>query len=505
MTPSQRILLNTAAQYTRTILNVCLSLYSTRLILSALGQNDYGIYSVVAGVVAMLAFLQNALATTTQRYLSYYHGQQDPQLIHRIFGNSMLLHVLLGVGVLVMLLALDYPTIYHWLNIAPERREAAFVVFAIAALMCLISFIAAPLRALFIARENIVYISAVEVVDGVLKLGFAFALFHVTFDRLVAYALIMLGIQVFNTVAYAVYGGIRFPECHWPRWREWDKEYIRGLSSFAGWTVYASGCVIVRNQGIAVLLNIFCGTIANAAYGIATQVLGAVSFVSSSILNAMNPQLMKAEGAGDRQRMIRFAEYESKYAFLILALVAIPLIVEMDSILAVWLTEVPEYAVAFCRLVLLATLVDQSTIGLTYANQATGRIRNYTLIFYSLKLLTIAGVWVALAINVPAGSVLWAYVIVEGIGALMRMPLLRRQIGLSIRHFVKHVLLPMIIPTIIMGITAWLSARYIDIPYRFLLTITLTILIGTGAIWLTALEKDEKQFVVSLLASRKKK
>jgi O-antigen/teichoic acid export membrane protein len=198
------------------------------------------------------------------------------------------------------------------LNIEDARRGAALFVYFAAVAMVLLSFITAPIRALFIARENIVYTSFVDVLDGVLKLSIAILLSKITFDHLIAYSSLLTGISIFNLLAFAIYAAIKFPEFHLPKLQELDKEYMKGLSNFAGWTIYSTGCVIARNQGISVVLNLFYGTIVNSAYGIAMQVSGAVQFVSTSIVNAMNPQIMKAEGAGERQKMIRLCAYESK-------------------------------------------------------------------------------------------------------------------------------------------------------------------------------------------------
>ncbi|MBQ7530466.1 MAG: hypothetical protein IJT12_02005 [Paludibacteraceae bacterium] len=500
MTSQQRIVVNTAAQYTRTIINVCLSLYSTRLILAALGQSDFGIYSVVAGVVAMLSFMTNALVTTTQRYLSYHHGQNDPQKVYQVFGNSVLLHLLIGLGLLVVLAAVEYPIVYQLLHIEPERLSAATAVYFSAAVMLLLAFLTAPFRALFIARENIVYISVIDVLDGVLKLLIAIFLTHITgYDKLIVYSVLLTGIALFNLLAFAGYALPAFEECHLPRWREWDKEHIHGLSGFAGWTIYGTGCIIVRNQGIAILLNIFCSTVANAAYGVAQQVSGAVSFISTSIANAMNPQIMKAEGAGDRERMLRLAEYMSKYASLLLALVAIPLIFEMETVLRVWLTEVPPYAVGLCQLMLLAAVCDQLSYGLTSANQAIGDIRTYTLVFYSFKLSTLLAIWVCLLFGMNPVTSVWCYVTVELLGSLLRLLLMKHQADIDVWHFVQNVMLRVIVPIAVITGISYLCVHCIDHPYRLVFTMLCAVTGGVFAIWLTALDKDEKQAFSHLL------
>lgn len=495
MTNSQRIIVNTLAQYTRTIINVCLSLYATRLILSALGQNDYGVYMLVAGVIAMLSFVTNALITTTQRYLSVYHGKNDTKGIYQLFGNSMLLHLFIGGALACVLGILGKWITYDFLNIEAGREVAALWVYYAAIAMLFLSFITAPIRALFIARENIVYISIVDVLDGMLKLIIAISLTRITYDRLITYAGLLTGINVFNLLMFAVYAMIKFPEFHWARLKELDKQMLKELSSFAGWTTYSAGCIIVRNQGIAVVLNSFFGTIINSAYGIAQQVLGAVQFISSSIINAMNPQIMKAEGANDRKRMIRLSEYASKYSFLLLSLVAIPIIAEMDIILQVWLKDVPEHTSMFCRFMLIASLCDQLSIGLTSANQAIGKIRTYSLVFYTLKLLVILAGWICLYSRMPIISVMWCYVCIELLTSLLRLPLMKWIADINMLPFCKHVFGRIILPCLSMILVCWTITRFVDLSYRIFITVGASIVVGLIMIWLTSLNKQEKDIL----------
>lgn len=502
MTNSNRIIINTMAQYTRTIINVCLSLYSTRLILSALGQSDYGIYSVVAGVIAMMSFITNALVVTTQRFLSIYHGKNDPQKIRQIFGNSMLLHILIASILGVVLFCLGSWITHDFLNIVAERQQAAWYVYNAAVVMLMLTFITAPIRALFIARENIVYISIVDVVDGILKLLIAIGLSHIAYDHLVSYSVLMAGITLVNLLAFSIYASAKFPEFHLPRLRDWDKQFIKELSHFAGWTTYSMGCIIGRNQGIAVVLNIFYGTIVNSAYGIAQQVLGAVQFISTSILNAMNPQIMKAEGSGDRSRMVRLCEYESKYAFLLLSLVAIPLIAEMDTVLHFWLGEVPEHAVMFCRCILAASLCDQISVGLTTANQAVGKIRTYNLIFYTFKLLVVILAWGCIKAGLPLISVMWCYIGVELFTSLLRLPLMKRIAHIAILPFCKNVFMRIIIPATTMSIVCYISVRYVNLSWRIILTTLLSVATGLLSIWITSLRKEEKQHITQLIKKK---
>lgn len=503
MTSSQRILVNTSAQYIRTIINVALSLYSTRLILAALGQTDFGIYSVVAGVVAMLSFMTNALISTTQRYLSFNHGKGDKEKIYQVFGNSVLLHILLGVGLFAILCAVTRPIVYSMLHIEPGREIAAIVVYLSAALMLLFTFITAPFRSLFIARENIVYISIIDVLDGILKLLIAiFLTYVVSYDKLILYSALLIGIALFNFGAFAFYALRHFEECHIPRWKEWDKHYIKDLSGFAGWTIYSTGCIIVRVQGIAVILNRFFGSAMNAAYGIAQQVAGATNFIAQSVLNAMSPQIVKAEGGANRERMLHLSESASKYATLLMAMVVIPLIFEMPAILDFWLHDVPDSAVMFCQFVLAASVCDQLTIGLGIANQAIGQIRNYSLVINTIKVLTLPAAWICLHVGLAVESTMYCYLGMEIICALARLPFLKITAGLSIWEFIKHVFFRSLIPIGMMTAGCYAMIEWIDIPYRFALTLLVSTAIGGLAIWLFALSKHERVVLIDTVRRR---
>ena len=504
MTSSQRILVNTAAQYTRTIINVCLSLYSTRLILAALGQSDYGIYSVVAGVVAMLSFMTNALVTTTQRYLSFYHGKKDYSKVHLIFGNSLLLHLIIGGGIVALLSILAYPIVHSMLNINPTRHTAAFCVFGAASLMLCLTFFTAPFRALFIARENIIYISIIDVLDGVLKLLIAIFLTHVTsYDKLITYALMLSSISIFNLLAFSCYGLKHFEECHIPRWREWNNEHITELSSFAGWNIYGTGCIIFRTQGIAVVLNRFFGLITNAAYGIAQQVIGSANFISSSILSAMSPQIIKARGSGDSDRMVSLALMACKYTTLMMSFAAIPLIAEMPTILHVWLGEYPFEAVLLCRGMLIAALVDQWTIGLTTDNQAVGKIAKFTFTVNTVKLLSLPAAYICAKFGMSLIAIVICFIAGELICSFLRIPFITKVTNLTFIDFHKQVTLRVLIPITTIGFATWGLIQMNNSPYRALFTLSLIPLLGIAITYFCVLTSDEKIKIRAIFKQQK--
>ncbi len=506
MTSSQRIIVNTVAQYTRTIINVCLSLYSTRLILAALGQTDFGIYSVVAGVITMLSFVTNALASVPQRFLSIYHGAKQNEKLATTYANCMILHTGIGLGFLLLLAALCYPVTYHFLNIEPDRLSAGVWVYFSASIVLLLTFITVPIRALFIARENIVYTSVVEVCDGVLKLLIAIGLTVAMCDRLKLYSVLLITISLFNLAAYAIYAHRHYEEYHFPRWVEFDFQFIKQIFRFAAWNIYAAGCILVRAQGLAVIFNRFFGLIVNAAYGIAQQVTGATSFLAYSILNAMSPQIIKAEGANDREREFRLSAYASKYAVLLHAILLIPIVFELPAILQLWLGTIPEYSVMFCAFMLIASLIDQLTIGLTAANQAVGKLRLWNLTVNSAKLLALPAGWLCLHLGMSIESVLWAFLASELVSSLCRIPVMKRVAQMEMWRFVKTAILPLILPIIADIATCYALTRYVNIgdnSFRFFVTGIVSVVV-TGIVIITfATNKSERQTLMEMIKKHK--
>lgn len=500
MEPAKRIVINTFAQHTRAIINTCLSLYSTRLVLQALGQSDYGIYSLVAGVVTMLGFLTNAMVITTQRQLSFYHGKGNITEVRGMFSSSLLLHILIGAAFAVILLALTPFIFGGFLEIDPTRIPTAKGVYYMAVLSLAIAFFAAPFKALFIAREEIVYISIVDVIDGVLKFAFALSLPFITYDRLMAYACAIAGIQAFNFLALSLWAVTHFGESSLlPRPSLVRRGYLKELVGFATWTVYSTGCIMARTQGVAILLNRFFGTVVNSAYGIALQMFNSIAFIAMSVTNAMSPQTVKAEGCGERQRMLRLSELSSKYAFLLLSTVTIPLAFEMPEVLSVWLGDVPPHAVSLCRFVIITALCDQITIGLGTANQAIGRIRNYTLTVNSIKVLTLPTFWLCLYLDYDIECAMCTYLGFEILCALVRLPFLKYTAGLSIRHFVKHVFARVLLPLIGIAIACTVMMTYVHMPLRFLLTGVVSVLVAAITIWYFALEDAERQGAIKMI------
>lgn len=507
MTETKRLIINTISQHLRTAINIAMSLYSTRLAMEALGKSGYGVYMLIGGIVSLLLYITTSMVVTTQRHLSYSYGKGEHTQSSIIFQNSYILHCILGLAISACFLSITSLLFEgHFLNIDASKATEARYVYYIVITTVLLTFISSPFRALLTARENIVYISIIDILDGMLKLALTFLLFYITEYRLTCYAIILSSVMLFNFLALSIYSKIHYKEASLlPHPLQFSKAVQRQLIGFATWTLYGTLSIFLRAQGIAIVLNRIYGAIINAAYGIATQIFGAIQAISQAILNAITPQIVKAEGCNDRDRMLFLSQQACKYCFFLLAIFAIPLLFEMDTILHIWLIEPPEHANTFCRIFIIASLIDQITIGLNVSIQALGKIRNYTLTLYTVKLLTVPIVWILLQAGFTIQHAMLSYILMELIAALLRLPYAKHYVSLGYNTFLRTVISKLPLPTCAMLLTSYATCQLPHFTLRFLLTGILSALAGIAALWFFGLEASEKTYILSSIKKRGRK
>ncbi|TCK84940.1 MATE family efflux transporter [Albibacterium bauzanense] len=498
MVPANRVVLNTVILYGRMLITMGITLYSTRLVLNTLGSTDYGIFNLLAGIITMLSFLNTAMATSTQRYLSFYQGTDNISMQKRIFTNSFFLHIIIG-GVIVLILEILGLFLFDGvLNIPQNRIEQAKIIYHFMSLTVFFTIITVPFTGTLIANENMLWIAIVNILETLLKLIIAISLYYVTFDKLVFYGFFTAGISIISFFLFSVYCFRRYKECTFKRVFNVDKTLIKELSFFASWNLFGTFCGLGRNQGLGILMNLFYGVIINTSYGIANQVSGQLKFFSATLLQAINPQIMKSEGADDRERMLRLSMIGSKFSFFLLALFAIPCIFEMEQILQLWLKNVPEYAVVFCDLILIATLVNQLTIGLQSAFQATGKVKVYQAIVGTILLFNLPFSYILLKQGFPVYSVLICYIVLEAIACMVRVVLLKIIAGLSIKEYMERVLGMTIIPVLLSIVVCAIFKYKVELPFRFLFTGIVSAITFITAIYTVGLYKDEKNMLMQI-------
>ena len=491
MTPANRVIVNTAILYGRMVLTIGISLYSTRLILDALGSTDYGIFELVGGVIAVLAFLKNTLATSTQRFLSFYQGRDDFKNQKSVFVTSLLMHIAVGLLIVAVLALLEPLLFEQFLNIPGNRIYAAKIVYRTMLISLFFGMVNVPFIGSLIAHENLLFVAVVNILEVLLKLAIAFVLVVITTSKLIIYGWLMAALAFIVLLFYMVYCFKKYEECSLTNITI-DKKQMGELSSFAGWNLFGALCGLGRTQGLAVLLNLFFGTVINAAYGIANQLSSQMNFFSVTMLRALNPQIMKSEGVDDRERMLRLSMIASKFGFFLVAIVAIPAIFEMTEILNFWLKDVPEYTAIFAQLILVSILLNQITIGLQSALQATGKIKVYQAVVGGIILLTLPLAYLFLKLGFAPYYVFVSYLLFESIAMVFRIVITKKIARLSVPIYLDRVFVKSFFPLLFSLATCWLITNNLHFNYRFLVTGCLSAIVFAISIYFFGLYKDEK-------------
>jgi len=397
MQTANRVIKNTGYLYAKMGITVFISLYTTRLILNSLGASDFGIFTIVGSAIAMLGFLNAAMAGATQRFMSFSEGEGDKEKQTKIFNISFMLH--LGIALIMgfVLLIAGWFFFNGVLNISPERVNAAKVVFGSLIVSVIFTVMTVPYDAVLNAHENMRYYAIVGMVESLLKLGAALAVVYMAGDKLVLYGILMACIPLITMTIMRIYCHKHYMECTIAPQKYWDKGLMKEMTGFAGWSFTSTSTSMVGNYGVGILLNHFFGTVLNASFGIAAQLNGQLVTFSNNMMKALNPLIVKAEGRGERQNMINLSLMGCKFSFFLFSFFAIPFFLETPIILKLWLKNVPDWAVIFCRLAILRTMIEQVTLPLNTSIGAQGEIKSYvmvksTLFLIPLPLIFIGGI-----------------------------------------------------------------------------------------------------------------
>lgn len=379
MSTVNRVIKNTGYLYAKMGVTMFISLYTTRLILNSLGASDFGIFNIVGGAIAMLGFLNMAMASATQRFMSYAEGVGQKEKQKNIFNVSVILHFLIALFVGIMLLVTGYFFFRGILNIPVGRVDAAKVVYSSLIISTMLTVMTVPYDAVMNAHENMKYYAIVGIVESLLKLGGAFIVVYTFFDRLVVYGILMACIPLITMIIMRVYCHKHYEECLFDPRRYWDKAVMKKMTKYAGWSLLSSSSAIINGYGSGIVLNHFFGTVLNAAYGVCGQLNGQLLAFSNNMLKALNPSIVKAEGCGLRDKMFASAFTGCKISFILYSLLAIPFSFEAPYILHLWLKNVPPYTVLFCRLSCLIITIEQCYLPLNTALGAIGNIKQISL------------------------------------------------------------------------------------------------------------------------------
>jgi Na+-driven multidrug efflux pump len=422
----------------------------------------------------MLAFLQTAIGTSTQRYMSHSIGMGDKKRLQSIFRISNRLGLLLGLFLVVAIEAAGF-FFFSSLNIAPDRVFATRIVFHFVVLTTFFAMISLPLNSAIIAHEDIFVISIVFILESILKLAVAIYLIHSPFDKLIVYGVLIAAVYIGSFFIKWLYCRIKYEECKGKEGKI-DRSLLAEITRFSGWNTFDPLTTTFSTQGIAVILNLFTGTIVNAAYGIANQVNGQLYFFSASLLMSMNPQIMKSEGSKERARTLRLSMLACKLSFFLLAFFSIPILIKMPYILQLWLKDVPEYTVLFCRMMLVSTLLSQTSYALQSAIIAIGKIKKYQIAIGISKLLVLPLSFCLLKMGAPIYMAVSTFIIVEIINMMIRLQIAGKLMRFKFRYFLNRIIFRLLLSLLIAG-TISMSVLAL-IPESFL-QLTLIVIVSS--------------------------
>lgn len=440
---TKKITKNTLILYVRLLLSMCIGLYTSRVVLQVLGVDDFGIYNVVGGVVAMFGVFNAAMASSSSRFITFELGRGEGDNVRNVFGTSLLIHIglalLVGIGVLI----LGSFFMQQYMNIPVHRLESAKWAFYCAVFSSCIYIATVPYNAMVVAHEKMNVVASLSILEMVLKLIAVYFLQFIGEDKLESYALLLVLSQLVVQVLYVVYCWVRFKEAR--SGISLDRNFLKLMTSFAGWSIFGEAAAILFTQGLNILLNIFFGTAVNAARGIAVQVQSLVSRFVGGFQTAVNPQITKSFANHDLTYMHRLIIISSKYSFFMLLLLCLPIMLETERLLTWWLTVVPPHTVNFIRIILMTSMIECLANPLIFAVKATGRIKMYQFIMGSLMLLVVPISYVALKMGLPAESVFAVHLIITLVGHTVRVVLISPMIKLPVQEYLNKVLLKCVI------------------------------------------------------------
>lgn len=442
---NKRIAKNTLMMYIRMLFIMGVTLYTSRVILQVLGIEDYGIYSVVGGIVTMFTFLNGGMMSATQRYLTFELGKGNKEQLNKVFCTALQIHALISFIIVLLSETLGLWFLYEKMVIPHERMGAAMWVFQCSIIVCVVNIMSIPYNAMIIAHEKMSAFAYISVFEVILKLLIVYLLCIISWDKLVVYAILLLLVQITIRIIYSRYCNKNFPESRYKH--KFHKGLFREMSSFAGWSFWGNLASILYTQGLNIMLNIFFGPVVNAARGIAVQVQSAVQQFVSNFQVALNPQITKNYAKGNLSQMHSLIFRSARFSFLLLLFITLPILIETEYILSIWLGQVPENTVIFTRLMICVALLHTFSNPCMIANQATGKVKLYQTIVGGTLLLILPVSYIFLSLGAPAYIVFIIHICVEMIAQLVRMILLKKIIRLPLLEYVNNIYLPVLIVT----------------------------------------------------------
>ena len=482
----------------RQVIVMAIALYVSRLTLQVLGVDDFGIYNVVCGFVTMFTFLNGAFTTGIQRFYNYEFGKNGKEGANRVFVDAVWVQVSLAVIIVILLESVGLWYMYEKMVVPDDRFTAAMWVFQISIVSTVVMMLQVPYNAAIIAHEKMDFFAFLSILNQVLKLIIVIALQYMSGDKLILYGLLFLGVTIIDLLLNLVYAHSKFEEVNFKS--KIDKALLKQMFSFSGWNIFGKFSYVMREQGLNMVLNLFFGPAVNAARGLAFQVTGALNGFVSNVNVAVKPQLTQSFAKGDLHRTFSLFYSVSKLGYFILFTLALPICLEIDFILNLWLGngKVPEYTNIFILLVIMMTLIGTLSSQISFVVHATGEMKKYQLVTGLVELFMVPLAYIILKMGAEPASVFVVAIVINAINLVISLIILKSLVNLSLRYYVTNVVIPLLsfsLVSMLFPITIW----YI-IPcgwIRLFVVLLVSTISALFSFYLIGLGKQEKDMVKS--------
>ena len=501
---NKRIAKNTLMLYFRMIFLMLVSLYTSRVVLNALGVEDYGIYNVVGGVVAMFSILSGSLSSAISRFITFELGRGDIDKLKKVFSASVTIQMLLSAIIVVLIEIIGVWFLNNKMVIPPERIYAANWVLQLSVVTFVVNLISIPYNAAIVAHEHMSAFAYISILEAVGKLLVAFLITRSPIDKLIFYAILLTVIAVLIRMVYGWYCNKKFIECHYHF--RWDKSLLKEMFGFAGWNYIGNSSVLLRDQGGNIIINLFFGPAVNAARGVAVQVQHTITGFVTNFMTALNPQITKSYASGNHKYMMTLIFQGARLSFYMLLILSLPVLLDTHYILVLWLKLIPEHTVPFIRLSLLFSLLDSISYPMITAMLATGRIRNYQIIVGGSNMMNLPLSYFFLYLGYAPETVFIIAIVISQICLAARLYMLRGMINLRVRDFIKKVYLNVLFVGTISSVVPWyISVILDDSLFNFIFLCLISILFTSTTIYFVGCNRGEREKVKTYILNFKKK
>lgn len=491
---NKRIAKNTMLLYVRMLFIMAVQLFTSRVVLNTLGVVDYGIYNVVGGIVTMFAFLNGAMVTSTQRYITFELGKGNMQRLKEVFTTCVQIHLIISLVIVILGETVGLWFLYEKMVIPADRFTAAMWVYQLSILTMCVQVMSVPYNSDIVAHEQMGVFAAISVIEVVLKLAVVYMLVIGDFDKLILYAVLIAAIQLLIRFFYTKYCNKHFAETRLIK--TFDKLLVKEMGKFMAWNIWGNLAGTLFGTGINLLLNVFFGPVVNAARAVAVQVETAIANFSSNFLMAVTPQITKLYAQGNLQDMHKLLFRSSKFTFILMLVISLPVVVETDMILKVWLKIVPDCTAVFLRLLLAIVIIDSVARPLMTAAAATGDVKLYQSLIGGILLSIVPIAYVVLKLGGSPASVYVVHLVIAIIAFLTRLWVIKPLIKLSIRRYFCSVILRCAL-VLAVSLPLCLMVKHL-LPEGILPTIivcAVCVLVASAASYMLGLDRGERQFV----------